>query len=93
MPLCLNKKGLVFTEHIGSHFATQGVFVIAFTLSLFVLSDSGDKVNISTEVAIGKVAQGLAGEERKDVLGPLPTVHQYDQEVINIVIILFVFGY
>ena len=35
--------------------------------------------NTSTEVAIGEAAQGLVGEERKDVLGPLPMFHQYDQ--------------
>ena len=79
MLLYLNKKGLVFAKHIGSHFATQGVFGIAFTLPLFVLSDSGDKDDTSTQVAIGEAAQGLGGEERKDVLGPLPMCHQYDQ--------------
>ena len=72
-------KGLAFVKHIGSHFAIQGVFVITFTFTSFPLSDSGDKDNIPTQAVIVEAAQGLEGEERKDVLGPLPTFHQSDQ--------------
>ena len=75
----MNRKGLVFTKDIGSHFATQGVFDIVFMLPLFILSDSGDKGDTSTQATTGEAAQDLEGEERKDALGSLPMSHQHDQ--------------
>ena len=75
----MEKKGLAPIKYIGSCFATQGVLVIAFTLPLYFLSDSGDKDNISTQAVIGEAAQSLEGEESKDILGPLPTFHQSAQ--------------
>ena len=57
-------------------FATQGVFDIVFTLPLLILGDSGDKGDMSNEVA---VRETLEGEEKKDAPGSLPTSHQHDQ--------------
>ena len=54
----------------------QGVSDIVFTLPLLIVSAGGDKDDMSTEATTG---EDLEDEEKKDVLGSLPTSYQHDQ--------------